>query len=326
MPFLRPLGYIPTTNPSDGAYLYLNASNGLETRDSTGAIRTYAVGVTPEEVQDIIGLNLQSSSALSTTVGFVYSDPADTIVAEVKQAGIDHTQIANKGTNTHAQIDLHVASVANPHAVTKAQVGLGVVDNTSDAAKPVSTAQAAAISGAIDAHELTRDHPIATQALDGLMSGADKLKLDNFIAPSAVKTTANLTNASNATLVNVTELTMPVLAGKSYAFNMRLVFTSPATGTGIALAVTALNGAAGTLAADASAPTTTTVRTFRIFSGLNNVQTHTNSAIASTPLYAEVVGVFIATASGDIVPQFRSETNGTTITVLAGSTLAYSEI
>lgn len=39
----------------------------------------------------------------------------------------------------------HTGDLANPHAVTKAQVGLSNVDNTSDVNKPVSTAQQAAI-------------------------------------------------------------------------------------------------------------------------------------------------------------------------------------
>lgn len=38
------------------------------------------------------------------------------------------------------KIDDHIADVANPHQVTKNQVGLGNVDNTSDANKPISTA------------------------------------------------------------------------------------------------------------------------------------------------------------------------------------------
>lgn len=41
--------------------------------------------------------------------------------------------------------DAHIARVDNPHSVTKTQVGLGSVDNTSDANKPISTAQATAI-------------------------------------------------------------------------------------------------------------------------------------------------------------------------------------
>lgn len=41
--------------------------------------------------------------------------------------------------------DIHIADSTNPHSVTKAQVGLGNADNTSDADKPVSTAQQAAL-------------------------------------------------------------------------------------------------------------------------------------------------------------------------------------
>ncbi len=41
----------------------------------------------------------------------------------------------------------HIADTANPHVVTKAQVGLGNADNTSDADKPISTLTATALSG-----------------------------------------------------------------------------------------------------------------------------------------------------------------------------------
>ena len=52
---------------------------------------------------------------------------------------------ANQGRVLGTTIDTHKANVGNPHSVTKAQVGLGSVDNTSDTAKPVSTAQQAAL-------------------------------------------------------------------------------------------------------------------------------------------------------------------------------------
>ncbi|WP_312281460.1 glycine-rich domain-containing protein [Oscillibacter sp.] len=45
-------------------------------------------------------------------------------------------------------LDTYIARVDNPHAVTKAQVGLGNCDNTADTDKPVSVAQTVAIATA----------------------------------------------------------------------------------------------------------------------------------------------------------------------------------
>ena len=49
------------------------------------------------------------------------------------------------GTDAKALIDSHAADKENPHNVTKAQIGLGDVDNTSDADKPISTLTQAAL-------------------------------------------------------------------------------------------------------------------------------------------------------------------------------------
>lgn len=51
-------------------------------------------------------------------------------------------------TALETKVNQHIANKSNPHAVTKTQVGLGNVNNTSDADKPVSTAQATAIADA----------------------------------------------------------------------------------------------------------------------------------------------------------------------------------
>lgn len=55
---------------------------------------------------------------------------------------------AQADTTVNAKVDSHIGNKSNPHRVTKAQVGLGNVNNTSDADKPVSTAQATAIADA----------------------------------------------------------------------------------------------------------------------------------------------------------------------------------
>lgn len=50
---------------------------------------------------------------------------------------------ARQGAVLDGKITSHTSNVENPHLVKKSQVGLGAVNNTSDADKPISTAQAA---------------------------------------------------------------------------------------------------------------------------------------------------------------------------------------
>jgi len=54
-----------------------------------------------------------------------------------------------------ADLTAHTNNTSNPHSVTATQVGLGNVDNTSDADKPVSTAQQAALDLKADDADLT---------------------------------------------------------------------------------------------------------------------------------------------------------------------------
>ena len=56
------------------------------------------------------------------------------------------TAVYNAATAASTPV-AHATDTNNPHGVTKTQVGLGNVDNTSDVNKPVSTAQATALSG-----------------------------------------------------------------------------------------------------------------------------------------------------------------------------------
>ena len=67
-------------------------------------------------------------------------------------------------------VDDHMDSTSNPHSVTKTQVGLDQVDNTSDANKPVSTAQQTALNlkANLDSPALTGTPtaPTATTATD----------------------------------------------------------------------------------------------------------------------------------------------------------------
>lgn len=98
-------------------------------------------------------------------------------------------QISDTGSDVTAletKVNNHIANKSNPHGVTKSQVGLGNASNTSDANKPVSTAQAAAIANAkaagtaaqisIDHHAGRKDNPhTVTRAQLGLEQAAPKI-------------------------------------------------------------------------------------------------------------------------------------------------------
>jgi hypothetical protein len=105
--------------------------------------------------------------------------------------------IADKGSDITAletKVNNHIANKSNPHTVTKSQVGLGNVNNTSDADKPVSTAQAAAIADAkaagtaaqtsINSHAGRKDNPhTVTRAQLGLAT-TDQVVFAKTTAPS----------------------------------------------------------------------------------------------------------------------------------------------
>jgi len=85
-----------------------------------------------------------SAVQTATHAGTHASGGADAITLAQSQVTNLSADLAAKEP-ANANIQAHIASAANPHAVTKSQVGLGNADNTGDANKPVSTAQQAAL-------------------------------------------------------------------------------------------------------------------------------------------------------------------------------------
>lgn len=81
--------------------------------------------------------------------GFLISVPdnyvTDSALVEVLTPYLKITEVQSTYA-TKTELTAHTDDTENPHNITKAQVGLGNVDNTSDADKPVSTAQQAAIN------------------------------------------------------------------------------------------------------------------------------------------------------------------------------------
>jgi hypothetical protein len=142
------------------------AQEVVDRNTAIAAAKTELTTVINKEVSDRKAADTQVRTDLEAAVELVAEElrGADTtlqnnITKEVNDRKGEITRIeglisdeaatrAQADTTVNAKIDSHIGNKSNPHAVTKAQVGLGNVNNTSDADKPVSTAQATAIADA----------------------------------------------------------------------------------------------------------------------------------------------------------------------------------
>lgn len=141
--------------------------------------------------------------------------------------------VANTGsdlTALEAVVNTHLTDRANPHLVTKVQVGLGNVNNTSDADKPVSTAQAASIADAkaagtaaqssIDSHAGRKDNPhTVTRGQLGLDT-TDQVVFAKTTAPSGFwKESSDIRLKSNLKDLNHTLEQICQIPTKSFNMN-----------------------------------------------------------------------------------------------------------
>ena len=160
---------------------YENATDtkaGLMSSADKAKLDTVSVGAEPNDVTSVAG-----------KTGAVVLDKSDVGLGNLtddKQA---------KETDFNA----HVGNTSNPHNVTKEQLEIENVDNTSDMDKPVSTAQAAALAlktdkADFDAHDADEERHITPQerarwdasAIVGDASG-EKIVLDDVAPQGAVR-------------------------------------------------------------------------------------------------------------------------------------------
>lgn len=99
-----------------------------------------------QEAQQIGRNTLTITSATTSQAGLMSSSDKTKLDGLKDQAGIT-SDINAVQTN----LETHINNKSNPHEVTKDQVGLGNVDNTSDANKPISNATQTALNGKFSA-------------------------------------------------------------------------------------------------------------------------------------------------------------------------------
>ena len=147
-----------------------NKLSGIESKAQVNKLETIKVNGVAQTITDkTVDLSI-TSSILWGEIGGTLSDQTD--------LNDELTTINGNITTVSGNLSTHTADTSNPHEVTKAQVGLGNVDNTSDANKPISTATQTALNKKVDAVAgkglSTNDFTGAYKTkLDGIDSGAE---------------------------------------------------------------------------------------------------------------------------------------------------------
>lgn len=126
---------------ADGDPILLTDGTPILLGDSESArIARATEGLYSQANDKVITIN----PATTSTAGVMSSSDKSKLDSLKSQAEID--ELVTK-------LDTHISNKSNPHSVTKAQVGLGNVDNTSDANKPISTATQNALNSKFNASD-----------------------------------------------------------------------------------------------------------------------------------------------------------------------------
>jgi hypothetical protein len=155
-------GNVQSVNTKTGAVVLTTTDISEGTNEYFTAARVRAVVLT--------GISLVTNAVISAT---------DTVLSAFGKLQAQIT--ANLSTLTS-----HTSNTSNPHATTKAQVGLGNADNTSDANKPVSTATQTALNAKQDT--LVSNTNIKTVNSTTLLGSGDIAVQPTLVSGTSIKT------------------------------------------------------------------------------------------------------------------------------------------
>jgi len=177
---LNALSEIDTTMWASGVLLTATDLTGASNTNvpSALAIKTY--------VDDAVsGQDDAAEITYTPTTPADWPDPDPTNVQE----GLD------KNASRLVTAEAHIASTSNPHSVTATQLGLGNVDNTADADKPVSTATQTALDG--------KEDDLGNPAADGYVLSSTTGGVRSWVAQSGGGGGGSLTTDLSSSNVNV---------------------------------------------------------------------------------------------------------------------------
>lgn len=144
-----------------------------------------------QEAQQVGRNTLTITSATTSQAGLMSSSDKTKLDGLKDQAGIT-SDIDAVQTN----LETHINNKSNPHEVNKAQVGLGNVDNTSDANKPISTATQNALNDKFSATEGNTLKQIVNDMPDLVVTGGSLRHNSDSVSLNLIQ--QNLKNPDDA--------------------------------------------------------------------------------------------------------------------------------
>lgn len=115
----------PDTDGVSGGVLTTNGEGNLSFTENIGEVNTASnvntVGTGVYKQKTNFNLEFKGIQTGSTKLTVTDAPATNTINLDVDPTNISHTSLQDKGTNTHSQIDTHIASISNPHIVTLEQ-------------------------------------------------------------------------------------------------------------------------------------------------------------------------------------------------------------
>lgn len=120
-----------------GELMYISHNYDFNLDESTGDLECH--GGKSVDIEGIIAENTEE----------ILADKFEEVDNALEDMDSHTAEVAALALKNSDQISEHTGNTSNPHSVTKEQIGLGNVDNTSDADKPISTAMQAALNNTL---------------------------------------------------------------------------------------------------------------------------------------------------------------------------------
>jgi hypothetical protein len=207
---------------SSGIYSYVNSSvatntaNFIGTFNSLAELEAYSGVVTNNDYAFVVGIDSAGNTTYSRYKYFSEDEEwrFEYVLNNSSYTAAEWDTIQSGLTaQDKTNYDAHISNTSNPHNVTKTQIGLGNVDNTSDANKPVSTATQTALDAKANKSETvsTVTYDDANHKLTKTINGSttDVVILDTDPTASSTKPvtsggTNTAINALDSSFIEVT--------------------------------------------------------------------------------------------------------------------------